>query len=485
MQQHLFEAFTQADASTTRKYGGTGLGLAISRRLVELMGGSLGVNSTPGEGSTFWFTAQVQIGSNPPSDMDSHTAQALSGVRVLCVDDHETNRQILKMQLRGWGMEVDCVGDGPTALSFLQEAQREGRHYELALLDYCMPGMDGLALAQAIKTVSSLFPIPLVMLSSAGMRDAQKDEAALDAITYLTKPVRQSQLYACLVRVLVNSESSTNALVSVTPSRPPQLETVRARVLLAEDNMINQKVAVRMLEKLGCRVDVVANGQEAVAAVAIGGYHLCFMDCQMPEMDGLTATTAIRAQEAQSDTRLPIIAMTANAMPGDRTRCLEAGMDDYLSKPVREPELAAMLKQWGPQQPGATTPEPETSEPAPPPRPSGPALDYEIVLTLKAMGDESAPTFFRDVIEAFFADTAKLMATLHRAVTSAEVDVVERTAHTLKGSSTNVGALGMAAICYELPSVMRAEDSSEAVKCLTKLESEFTRVRQELTEIMT
>ncbi len=483
-QSRLFQAFTQADVSTTRKYGGTGLGLAISRRLVELMGGAMGVESTPGEGSTFWFTVRVYIGLNPPVHTYSHPSQALCGVRVLCVDDNETNRRIFEMQLQAWGMEVDCVADGPTALGALERAHREGRPYQLALLDYHMPIMDGLALARAIKSHTDFALLPLVMVSLVGMREAQ-EAAVLEDMTYMTKPVRQSQLYTCLVRVLMDAEAQTTPAASA-PTSLMHTQPIDARILLAEDNIINQKVAVRMLEKLGCRVDVVANGREAVAAIAIGTYDICFMDCQMPEMDGLEATDVIRAQEAQGDRRLPIIAMTANAMVEDRIRCLEVGMDDYLSKPVREADLVSILRQWRPRQDGETDPTTQnaTDTLVDEAEPLSPTLDHELISTLRSMGDESHPDFFRDVIEAFFENTNGLLEVLGRAIQTAEMERVEHTAHTLKGSSDNVGAIGMAAICYDLQCLAKAEDVAGAMHCLAKLESEYARLRPALEDLM-
>jgi signal transduction histidine kinase/CheY-like chemotaxis protein len=344
VQGHLFQAFTQADGSTTRKYGGTGLGLAISQRLAEMMGGTIGVESTVGQGSTFWFT--VRLARRPaPSDAACVTLPELQGVRVLCVDDHAINRTILEVQLSAWGMQVECVADAPTALAQLRAAYAAGQPYTLAILDYQMPGMDGLELAQTIKADPILAPMRLVMLSSVSQRGqgAAAQQASIAAC--LTKPVRQAQLYTCLTTIMEAAAQPAGAPPMTGPQEKAPLQ-IHARVLVVEDNVINQKVVVRLLEKLGCRIDVAANGQEAVSMLTQLAYALVFMDCQMPEMDGFAATAVIRQREARSGQHIPIIAMTANAMQGDRERCLAAGMDDYVSKPVKYDELVAMLRKW-------------------------------------------------------------------------------------------------------------------------------------------
>ena len=347
----LFDKFTQADAGTTRKFGGTGLGLAISRQLVELMDGRIGAESRLGEGSTFWFTVKVRRDPSPPDP----TPQAdVAGLRALVVDDLEVNRRVLGEQLARWGMQVDCATNGIEALELLRRRQVEGNPVQVAVLDYQMPGMDGEVLARTIKADPDLASTVLLLLTSAAQRGDAARAARAGLAAYLPKPVREMHLQEAI-------RSAWGAFVADAPESlitRYRLEEDRGRrrtggsptfpgvrILVAEDNVVNQKVAVRMLEKMDCRVDVVANGAEAIAAVRQMPYDLVFMDCQMPDMDGFEATRRIRAIPGRIG-RVPIIALTANAMTGDRERCLEAGMDDYLSKPVQAPSLAAALHQW-------------------------------------------------------------------------------------------------------------------------------------------
>jgi signal transduction histidine kinase/CheY-like chemotaxis protein len=349
VQARLFQAFSQADGSTTRKYGGTGLGLAISQRLVTMMGGTIGVESTPGQGSTFWFTVRLARRLAPAAAADA-TLPELQGRRVLCVDDHAINRAILEAQLSAWGMHVDCVADGPAALARLRDAHADGQPYDLAVLDYQMPEMDGLELARTIKANPALAPMRLVMLSSVNQHGQGAAAQQAGIALSLTKPVRQSSLYNCLLTVM-GAAAEPTVIAPVIRRQAATQTQMHVRVLVAEDNVINQKVAVRLLEKLGCRVDVVANGREAVTMLAQCAYDVVFMDCQMPEMDGFAATAAIREREASTGQHVPIIAMTANAMQGDRERCLAAGMDDYVSKPVKFDNLVARLQRWHPSSP--------------------------------------------------------------------------------------------------------------------------------------
>jgi signal transduction histidine kinase/DNA-binding response OmpR family regulator len=349
----LFRKFSQVDASTTRKYGGTGLGLAISKQLVELMGGSIGVESRPGEGSTFWFTLPLTLDAQPHAA--PVPAADLKDLRVLIVDDNEVNRRVLHKQITSWGMRDGSFSSGEQALEGLRAARQSGDPYHFAILDYQMPGMDGATLARAIKSDPAIRGTVLVMLTSVGHWDTVRhtESASIDAC--LSKPVRQSQLF----NTLATAWSKKLHVAIADPARPASriadMKSVLAarsadwpiRVLVAEDNVVNQKVAVRMLERLGLRADVAANGREAVSMFELLPYDLVFMDCQMPEMDGYEAAGEIRRREGPGR-HVAIIAMTADAMAGCREQCLEAGMDDFISKPVAMEALFEALRRWAP-----------------------------------------------------------------------------------------------------------------------------------------
>ena len=354
-QRNLFQAFRQADSSTTRRYGGTGLGLAISKQLVALMEGQIGVESEIDKGSTFWFIVELQKQAGDATSPE-YPRRDLSGLRVLAVDDNATNREILRLQLGAWQVQAASAASGGEALKGLRIAAEAGQSYHLAILDMQMPEMDGLTLARTIKGEPTLSDTRLIMLSSFGQAFTPAELKAVGIEAYLVKPVKQSRLFDCIANAMSDAAAANSIRKSRDAAKPasldskPGLALEKLRILLAEDNRINQQVALSHIRKLGCQADLVATGQEVLEALKLVPYDLILMDCQMPEMDGYEATQAIREQERSlehSCTWAPpvyIIALTAHAMQGDREKCLAAGMDDYLSKPMRVAELHAALE---------------------------------------------------------------------------------------------------------------------------------------------
>jgi len=464
----LFQSFTQVDASTTRKYGGTGLGLAISKRLAELMGGTVSVHSEPGQGSLFQVTLLAQVAAAAePADFLQRNVPALAGKRLLIVDDNLTNRRILTRMALLWGMLPSTL---PSALEALDRI-RHGESYDVAVLDMSMPGIDGLELAVEIRRRRSAEELPIVMLTSLGQRQALQDEHGAGLAAYLAKPIKASQLFATLVAVVQGRRAAPQPPAPVpAPQIPVLAASLPLRVLVAEDNAINQRVALRLLQRLGYRADVAANGLEVIDAVERQRYDVVLMDIQMPEMDGLQAARWIVQRRGQHG--LPrIIAMTANAMPGDREAYIAAGMDGYVAKPIEVGDLAAAMTRAALIARGAAAPAAAAEDLV---------IDEARLEHLRGMQDDSQPSLVRELIDMFVADSPTHLGALGKALGAADAPGLARAAHRFLSVTQNIGAPRMSSLCAEIERLCRLGEIDGTGTLVHALAQERERVHAAL-----
>jgi CheY-like chemotaxis protein len=432
-QESIFSPFTQADTSTTRQYGGTGLGLTISSRMVGMMGGKLWLESEVGRGTQFHFTVQLKVRDQAGEAEVLVPPETLNHLKILVVDDNRTNRRILQGILTRWGAQTTCREDAAHALSELKAACKTERPYQLVLTDMHMPVMDGFGLVEQIRQSPELVLVTVVMLTSAGHLGDVERCRKLGIHSYLYKPVRKQELLTAILRALGRSQISSIPVAPAPPSVPPK----GLHILLAEDNRTNQTVAKRMLEKMGHSLVIANNGKEALLQLATGHFDLVLMDIQMPEMDGLTATMKIREGERATRMHLPIFAMTAHAMAGDREHYLAAGMDGYISKPISRRELEEAIDGVRPAGHDTHT---VTNRSDPATALAGPVA-WDVRATLEKLGGDAE--LLHEVMSIFLEEVPRHMASLRRAIAESDAGAIEGLAHSLKGE---LGYLGIAGI---------------------------------------
>jgi CheY-like chemotaxis protein len=465
----IFDSFTQADTSTSRKYGGTGLGLTISSRLAEMMGGRVWAESEFGKGSTFHFTALFSLHDEKPLTKDQAPVADLKGIRVLVVDDNDTNRKILQEMLSSWGMKPILADSGAAALTSLDESNDGKRALPLILIDAHMPGMDGFTLAEKIIAKQAFRDVPIIMLTSAGQPGDIKRCREMGFAAYLSKPATRSELLDAISTAVRRATETASRKTSLADAAAPK-DARSSQVLLAEDNLVNQTLATILLEKQGYSVTVVSDGKQALAALDKSKFDIVLMDIQMPELDGIGATAAIRAKEKETGFHMPIVAMTAHAMKGDREFCLASGMDAYLSKPIRGKELYetmdGLLRTGAAPQSGSK----ETLQ-------SDSALFDEAALLEQVNGSYELAC---QIVNAFLEESPELMSRVRVAVQQRNAVALRQAAHALKGAVSNFTSGRPFEVVVALETMARNQELSSVEKAGAEVEQEVGRLQKAL-----